>query len=178
MPEAPSPTIDPQDYPDAQHAAVAALYALNTKRAADEQAGVVLLSPDGKYYDTSPVSAQEDHFALRLKLEKGWSIAGIFHTHPGDDDRAGYFSPGDLEIANRLKVPSYIKFAKDGSIRSYTPGRTKTTRIGERGSTDYVDASYGDSIPPEIMKQLAAQPHKPVPPAIASALTRPMGASK
>src|SRR5690348_13524728 len=76
----------------AEAAAIAALNSLPNIKAG-EHAGVVLKGPDGKYYATDPVMTAQEDFQLHVPLQKGWSIAGIFHNHPGGDGLAQYFSP-------------------------------------------------------------------------------------
>src|SRR3569833_3202508 len=90
-----------------------------------EQSGVIMQGPDGKYYNTDPISTNHDHFGMRVQIPHGWKIAGVYHTHPGDDDLAQYFSTNDLAVSESLKVPSYIRFQKGGAVRRYTPGQTK-----------------------------------------------------
>jgi len=36
------------------------------------------------------------------------------------------FLANDIEIAKQLAVPSYVQFLKNGSIRSYTTGKTNS----------------------------------------------------
>jgi hypothetical protein len=90
-----------------------------------EQSGVIMQGPDGKYYNTDPISTNHDHFGMRVQIPHGWKIAGVYHTHPGDDDLGQYFSTNDLAVSESLKVPSYIRFQKDGSVRRYTQARPK-----------------------------------------------------
>lgn len=95
----------------------------------NEQSGVVFKNADGHFAYSIPLtSARQDDFALRAQIPEGMSLAGIWHSHPGNDELAGFFSPADLDMADKLNVPSYIRFNKDGAIRSYTPGKTKTLR--------------------------------------------------
>jgi hypothetical protein len=115
-----------------------------------EHAGVLVKGPDGNYYATVPhCSTTPDEFAVKLKLDQGWSLAGIYHTHPGQDADAQYFSGHDVQTANAAKVPSYIRFNSDNSIRSYTPGATKVqqTRIDEGNMPTYEDTARGDPLP-------------------------------
>ena len=108
----------------AKDAAIAALNALPHIKAG-EHAGVILKGPDGKYYATAPIMTAQDDFQLHVPIQKGWSMAGIYHNHPGSDGLAQYFSPGDIQMADKLKVPSYIRFSADNVIRGYMPGQTK-----------------------------------------------------
>lgn len=92
-----------------------------------EQAAVIFQRPDGSHvYSTIAPQTDHDSFALRAQMPKGYKLSGIVHAHPGQDDQGQVFSPNDLNVANQLKVPSYIRFLKDNSIRKYTPGKTAT----------------------------------------------------
>lgn len=112
-----------------------------------EHAGVIMQGPDGKYYNTDPIASQHDHFGMRVQLQHGWKIAGIYHTHPGDDDLGQYFSPNDLAVSESLKIPSYIRFQKDGSVRRYTPGQTKTQNMAHTGDKFGMRVAKGDDLP-------------------------------
>lgn len=151
-------------YDSVQEAARATLRGIKGKDL-QEHAGVILKDPSGKYYATDPtVSAIHDQFALKVQLQKGWSIAGVYHTHPGADQLGQYFSPNDLNVANQLKVPSYIRFLKDDSIRSYTPGQTSTRRIDYPGSPFGLHVAKGDPV---------ADPPPPTAPVTAGTQTVP-----
>lgn len=90
-----------------------------------EQSAALFKTPAG--YQTSAVVTNSDHdnFGMRVQLPQGVTLAGIIHGHPGNDELAGYFSPNDINVANQLKVPSYIRFLSDNSLRRFTPGQTK-----------------------------------------------------
>lgn len=153
MSDLPTAQADPGDaqtlHDDIDDSAMSALN--NNASIADdgtEHAGLILQNPDGKYTYTAPVtSRQHDHFALRAALQKGWNIAGIYHTHLGSDADAQLFSPDDLAMASKLGVPSYIRFMKDGAIRKYTPGHTQTERMPSVGSRFDMTVSQGDPLP-------------------------------
>jgi hypothetical protein len=112
-----------------------------------EQSGVIMQGPDGKYYNTDPISTNHDHFGMRVQIPHGWKIAGVYHTHPGDDDLGQYFSTNDLAVSESLKVPSYIRFQKDGSVRRYTPGQTKTQTMAHAGDRFGMRVAKGDDVP-------------------------------
>lgn len=111
-----------------------------------EQAGFMVAGPDGKYAFSNPVTQNDhDNFALRAQIKAGHKLAGIYHTHPGKDTDGQVFSPHDIEVANQLKVPSYVMFLKDGSVRKYVPGKTPTYHMNLRGSNGTV--ADGDLVP-------------------------------
>jgi len=100
-----------------------------------EQAGVIYQMSDGKYaYSIPTTQNQHDHFALRAATGNRQKLSAIYHTHPGTDVNGQYFSPNDIEIAKQLAVPSYVQFLKDGSIRSFTTGKTKTQSLSTDGN--------------------------------------------
>jgi len=113
-----------------------------------EQSVALFLRPDGKYsYSSAVTNADHDNFGMRVQLPKGTTLAGILHGHPGNDDLGQYFSSNDINVANQLKVPSYIRFLRDDSIRRYTPGKTSTTYLRGFGT----HAATGDALnlPPQ-----------------------------
>lgn len=108
-----------------------------------EQSAALFKREDGKYiYSAAVTNSDHDNFGMRVQFPKGMTLAGIVHSHPGEDDLGQYFSPNDIDIANQLKVPSYIRFLRDDSIRRYTPGQTATTNL--RGYGTHV--AQGDAL--------------------------------
>jgi hypothetical protein len=108
-----------------------------------EQSAALFKTSDGKFsYSPSVTNEQHDNFGMRVQMPQGTTLAGFVHSHPGKDELAHYFSPDDISHANQLKVPSYIRFSNDDSLRRYTPGQTSTTYL--RGLGDHV--STGDPV--------------------------------
>jgi hypothetical protein len=99
-----------------------------------EQAGVLYKTPDGQFAYSIPTSQKQEGFSLRAINSPTQSMAGIFHTHPGNDSLGQVFSPSDIEIAQQLTMPSYVQFQKDGSIRAFVPGRTRTSDMNVSGT--------------------------------------------
>lgn len=114
-----------------------------------EQSGVVIRNADGHYAYSIPLtSARQDDFALRAQVAKGQQLAAIWHSHPGNDQTAGYFSPQDISMADQLKIPSYIRFNSDGSVRRYMPGKTKLNQVISAGPSrlDTARVTRGDVV--------------------------------
>lgn len=111
-------------------------------QAGKEQAGALYQSDDGKYRYSTTIPGDADNFAMRVAVPKGHKFVAILHTHPGNDALGQVFSPQDLTTANGLKVPSYVRFNKDGAVRKYVPGITKTHRTGFGG----LNVADGDPI--------------------------------
>lgn len=152
---APDPTMQPVGSLDA--AAYAFKNQIDPKNHT-EQAGVFYGTPAG-YQPSIPVTQREhDHFALRAAIPKGDTLGAIFHNHPGDDDRAGFFSPDDIQTATQLKVPSYIMF-QDGSLRKFVPGTTKTHNMRFPG--DRFDTRVADGDPVADLTQALLQAKQP-----------------
>lgn len=123
-----------------------------------ESAGVLFTGKDGKYkYSIPTTQHQRDGFALRMQQTDDSKLGGIFHTHPGTDADGQVFSPNDIRVADKLKVPSYVMFEKTGQIRKYVPGVTKTKRVYIPGSLDEDYSADGDPVPapPDPAKQAA-----------------------
>lgn len=114
----------------------------------NEQSGIIYKNTDGQFAYSIPLtSARQDDFALRAQIPQGQALAAIWHSHPGKDSLAGYFSPHDIEMATKLNVPSYIRFNSDGSIRSFTPGKTKLSSVKTgSGAFDSVRTTRGDAV--------------------------------
>jgi len=128
-----------------------------------EHAGVILQDPNGKYYYTKPItSSKHDAFEVHAGLQKGWKLAGIYHTHPGKDKDGQVFSPDDLNVAAQLKVPSFVRFA-DGSIRQYQAGKTPTQQWAQPGTHMTSKVARGEDLPPELTAQLAQTDPPPHP---------------
>lgn len=110
-----------------------------------EQAGVIYGNQDGKYAYSLPVTQHDrDNFALKTKLS--------------DDEFGQVFSPRDIQVAEQLKVPSYVLFLKDHSIRKYVPGETPTHLIRLPGSMQQLKVSTGVPVSdPEPSKNVLAQ---------------------
>lgn len=110
---------------DLDVSANSALRSLKPESLGLESAGVIYKGPDGKYARSVATTQKlRDGFALKTQTQKGDSLAGIWHVHPGDDAEGQVFSPNDIAMAKQLNVPSYVLFQKDGSIRKYVPGKT------------------------------------------------------
>ena len=121
-----------------------------------EQSAALFKRPDGKYiYSDAVTNSDHDNFGMRIQLPKGTTLAGIVHSHPGNDDLGQYFSSNDIDVANQLKVPSYIRFLRDDSIRRYTPGQTSTGNL--RGYGTHI--AKGDPI--SLPDATAIQPATP-----------------
>jgi hypothetical protein len=151
--EIPIAALDPDVgwHPDADSAALRAAKGVNKGA---ESAGVLYQNKADSQFSASNLVGQgeRDAFALRAKVQPGHALAGIFHNHPGDDNNGQVFSPRDIQIAEQLKVPSYVYFEKTGQIRKYVPGKTATRSIPDPLSPrDRIKVADGDpvSVPPE-----------------------------
>ncbi len=173
MADLPIASLDPSAawHPDADAAAFAAFKTLPkdiTGKRTVESAGVLYSNDNGEHSYSAPITQnQHDGFGLRAQVQKGHKIAGIYHNHPGDDGDGQVFSPNDIAVANQLKVPSYIYFEHDGTVRKYVPGQTQTTTRYPAGSRNPVKVSRGDPVnlpTPALAATLptnAAQPASP-----------------
>lgn len=117
-------------------AAFAALRLAAHHTLADEHewAGVVIESPAG-YTVTAPQEGDETAFRLVVTLPAGGRIAAIYHTHPDKGTISNRFSPGDVAIASRMHVPSFIWVQRLDMVREYDP------RMGEVGIDDLFQGS-------------------------------------
>lgn len=148
----PTAHLDPTS-PQHQSLDLAAHGFRKTLKALDdsEQAGIIYKDANGQYrYSIPTTQSEHDSFALQAAVNKDQQIAGIFHTHPGTDDLGQVFSPDDLAVANQLKVPSYVLFLKDGSLRKYIPGQTPTQQMAKMGGSrvNTLATSRGEPVQP------------------------------
>ncbi len=77
--------------------------------------------PDGaaKFCASIGVPGTNDNFSFRT--DKGHQLAAIAHTHPADH-KDSTFSPNDVQTAQQLNIPSYIRANSTGMVRRFTPG--------------------------------------------------------
>lgn len=151
--------LDPDAQWDSSLDSVAQKALLGVPSGGFEQAGVLYGNQDGKYAYSLPVTQHaRDDFALKTKLSDGMKMSGIWHIHPGYDDFGQVFSPHDIQVAEQLKVPSYVLFLKDHSIRKYVPGQTPTQLMQLPGSHEQLKVAKGLSLSdPAPSKNILAQ---------------------
>ena len=113
-----------------------------------ETAGAIFKNADGNYCYSIPVGGTSPgHFAFGVKTPPDQPMAAIYHTHPvgGSEGENEDFSPGDVDMAKRLKMSSYIKALTSGVVKRFDPGVTSTTREGTGLSA--VNKSHGTLVP-------------------------------
>ena len=158
---------DTGTYKSAQEAAIAGLRSLKQQNA--EWGGGVLYNPaTGMYAYTQPTSQGDGyHFSARIQMPRGWQLSAIFHTHPSGDNSL-MFSGDDVNMAQQLKVPSYILPADDNKIRLFDPTASKVVASHLDPSKTYfngsivsespaTDPSVSTSSPQALAQALAAQ---------------------
>jgi proteasome lid subunit RPN8/RPN11 len=108
-------------FPDINAAALAALDSITDKQR--EYSGLLLKRvSDGTYSYTVPVPGSEESFEVTASYDpKQFSMAGIYHTHPGVGESTHYFSPADIDTARKLNLPSFILPHSDGQMRRFDP---------------------------------------------------------
>ncbi len=115
----------------------AAVEALNRAMAGThEVGGAIFQNEKGEYCYSIPVgNARSRNFKLRAQSSPQQKLASIYHVHPpeGAEEESQYFSPDDIRTANQLKMASYIKVLRDGAIKKYEPGITRTKKLAHRG---------------------------------------------
>ncbi len=113
-------------------AAVSALNKINDEKY--ETGGVIYKNGQG-YYSFSEPKGSEDvgHFMAEARIPKSATPAAIYHSHPGygaDEKMAENFSPDDIDVANKMKLLSYIRAMSSGNIKKFEPGKTKIESVG------------------------------------------------
>lgn len=118
--------LDPESgwYADVDLAAIAALDRIAASNL--EHGGVLFKrKADGSYGYSTAVPGERERFTARARFHPDeYELAGLYHTHPGED--AAFFSPHDVDIAKQMRLPSFIKILEMGDVRRFTPGKTKT----------------------------------------------------
>ena len=167
----PKPLPVSQVGPDAQwfdSAEAAAHAATQNSDPKIEKAGFIVSRPDGKFAFSTPATQDNhDNFAFRAQIQQGHKLAGLYHNHPGNDSDADSFSPRDVNVANKLKVPSFIRVNSTNTVRRYTPGKSPTFTAQVRAGDDGATASMGEVVPPP---QAAAPTATAVPGMLAQAV--------
>jgi len=130
--------------PDMDRAAVTALASVPNSN--DEYAGAIYRDAQGRYCYSTPVRGADDTFSFRVVLPTGTVLAGLYHTHLGDDGLAPLFSAGDVRQADRLGAASYILVRSRGIVLRYVPGRTGTMPIHRNGSLRTLTVSRGENL--------------------------------
>jgi hypothetical protein len=110
-------------YPSVEAAAIAGLRSIPKGGSNEVGGGVLLNQQNGQYAFTQPVGQSNGyHFGAAVQVPQGWQLQGIYHTHPSGPSST-HFSSDDVNMANQLKVPSYILPADDDTIRRLDPGK-------------------------------------------------------
>lgn len=102
-------------------AAVKALSNAGSPSDMTETGGALFQNAQGQYCYSIPVSGKAEHYQLRAQSTPEQKLVGIYHTHPGRGSDAEVFSPDDVNIANQLKMQSYIKALQSGAVKRYDP---------------------------------------------------------
>lgn len=176
-PNGPQPTpLSSQSYASPLLAAMAALSSAQQQKQNSEWAGGVFQNGQGQYQYTVPQAGSESHFDLKLSVPKEDKLSALYHTHPKYDANGQdvgqksdeMFSPNDVQVADQLKVPSFIWTGYDGKNREYVPGQTPTKDVYVPGNDDYETGSQGVVVSPPQQNAVAqalmqqAQTPKPV----------------
>lgn len=95
-----------------------------------EQGGVIF--KHGGIYSTSEPAGDKrtGQFTVNVKVPKGETPVGIYHTHPGEARMSEKFSPEDVKAATQLKMMSYIRALESGQVRKFEPGVSGTQSVG------------------------------------------------
>lgn len=111
-----------------------------------ETAGMLYKDTDGQFRYSTSIPGTDEHFKFGALVPKGVSLGAIVHSHPGKDQLGQVFSPDDLDMANQMKLPSYIRFLNADDLRVYRPGVTKTEKMPMEGTRFGVTVARGDAL--------------------------------
>lgn len=100
-----------------------------------ETGGAIYQNEKGEFCYSVPVGNKSAaNIEFKVPAQEGLQLAAIYHTHPAKNDEATNFSPHDVNVAEKLKLASYIKILRDGAIKKYEPGVTRAEKgAGEQG---------------------------------------------
>lgn len=91
---------------------------------------LVYQTPGGEFRFVAPQGGKSNRYVKqKLAYPKDAKLMAIVHNHPGADEVDGYagmhsaFSPDDIQMARTLKLPSYIVFGRDMSMRRFDPAK-------------------------------------------------------
>jgi hypothetical protein len=113
-----------------------------------EFAGAIYQNDKGEFCYSQPVPGTESNFAFRPDTSNGMRLAGLLHTHPGNDAKeAATFSADDVAVADRLGRDSYIRANRTGEVRAYRPGTTPVDAVRKGGSrAERLRTSPGEAV--------------------------------
>lgn len=121
----------------------AAVSALNKITEPHYEMGGVIFKDKQGFYSTSDPQGDErtGKFRAEARIPKSSTPVGIYHTHPGfgdEKDLAELFSSDDVNVANKMKMLSYIRAMESGNIKKFEPGKSSvnTQGIGLRKTKD------------------------------------------
>jgi len=139
----------------------AAISALNKISDKQYETGGIIFSEGDKFFASEPQGQKKaGQFQARVTIPAAAKLAGIYHSHPGrqDDSDAELFSTDDIDVANRMKMLSFIKALDSGNIRKYEPGKSRTR---PHSRTDRRTVSEGELLKQQVIA--AALQAAPIP---------------
>lgn len=115
------------------HEAACAAIAEARPLSAEFEYGGVLFAVGGCYAYSAPQTSGDKHnVTIRALKPAGATLAGIYHTHPGRDERRTHeFSPNDVRVQAAMRVPSFIGVVSTGEVYvlTKTPNRSRRTSV-------------------------------------------------
>lgn len=119
-------------YKTPQEAVIAAMTEAVPQSEKYEYAGVIY-EMDGRFFYTKPESSrQTDRVKVKISYPKGANLVSLYHTHP-EGEKSEIFTRDDIEMAEKLTehfgrpIPYFMGHVKDGSVRSFIPGKSEIT---------------------------------------------------
>lgn len=126
---------DQGNYDTVESAAIAGLRSV-TGQDMEYGGGILQNKQSGKYAYTQPVGqGQGSHFGARVQVPQGWQMSATFHTHPNGPNSTN-FSGDDVNMAQQLKMPSYILPYQDNTIRKFDPADRASNHVYNSGDPD------------------------------------------
>ena len=126
----------------------------------NEVGGVIYRDQGGRHMYSEPQGQKNSRaFSATVTMPKGSKVSGVYHTHPGvgpEASLAEYFPQHDMDVADQLKVASYIRAMQSGNIRKYMPGVSPTRYKGS--GINRVKVSQGELLQQALAQELMRDP--------------------
>lgn len=94
-----------------------------------EWTSVVYRKPNGKIGFSAPMGGKkEGSFSEKIRIPKGATLLSLAHNHPQDKDDH-HFSNADIEMAERMKIPTAIAYGPSVDASIFTPGKSQVQKM-------------------------------------------------
>jgi proteasome lid subunit RPN8/RPN11 len=93
----------------------------------EEWVGIILEKDGWYYYSQAQTQHQNARSQFHLAYSMQYRVVASYHTHPGIEEAARWFSTVDIKTAESVPMVSYILDEYDGSVHRFIPGTDHVT---------------------------------------------------